>query len=263
MTKERLDIMLMERGLCISRSLAQRLIMAGEVYVNGQPHYKPSEKFDDQAQITMTTGPRFVSRGGEKLQAALEAFHPIINGKICADVGVSTGGFTDCLLQAGAIKVYAIDVGYGQIAIKLRNDPRVVLMERTNARHVETLPEPVDLVTIDASFISLKILLPVVIRWLDKFGGSVIGLVKPQFEAGRKTTGRGKGVILDENIHKAVVIDIMEFSIKLGLAPTGLIYSPLTGPKGNREFLIHLTQDPTTTPDPGALIKRCFESDPM
>jgi len=263
MAKERLDVLLIERGLCTSRSLAQKMIMAGEVYVNGQPYFKPAEKIDRQTMISLISGPRFVSRGGEKLQAALDVFKPSINGRICADVGTSTGGFTDCLLQAGAAKVYAIDVGYGQIALKLRNDERVVLMERTNARYVESLPEPIDLVTIDASFISLKILLPVVNKWLSPLKGSIIALVKPQFEAGRKITGRGKGVIMDENVHKAVVSEILEFSSPLGLTPVGLIYSPLTGPKGNREFLIHLMRETISTPGISALLDGCFgtESD--
>ncbi|MGB8253039.1 MAG: TlyA family RNA methyltransferase, partial [Anaerolineaceae bacterium] len=228
--------------------------------VNGQPHFKPAEKIDRQAVITLTSGPRFVSRGGEKLQAALDVFKPSIKSRICADVGASTGGFTDCLLQAGAAKVYAIDVGYGQIALKLRNDERVMLMERTNARYIERLPDSIDLVTIDASFISLKILLQVVNKWLDPLKGGIIALVKPQFEAGRKITGRGKGVILDENVHKAVVTEILEFSSSLGLIPVGLIYSPLTGPKGNREFLIHLMRQTTGPPGISALLEDCFST---
>ena len=260
MAKERLDVLLVERGLCPSRNLAQKLIMAGEVRVNDQPYFKPAEKIDRQAMISLSSGPRFVSRGGEKLQAALDVFKPSIKGRICADVGASTGGFTDCMLQAGASKVYAIDVGYGQIALKLRDDKRVVLMERTNARYIESLPEPIDLGTIDASFISLKILLPVVIKWLIPSKSSIIALIKPQFEAGRKITGRGKGVIIDDNVHKAVVLEILEFSSSLGLTPTGLIYSPLTGPKGNREFLIHLMREPISRPGISALLEGCFST---
>ncbi len=211
MGKERLDILLVERGLCPSRSLAQKLILGGSVRVDDEPHFKPSEMIDLKAVISLDAGPRFVSRGGEKLQAAMDAFHPDVSGRTCADVGASTGGFTDCLLQAGASRVYAIDVGYGQIALKLRNDPRVVLMERTNARFVETLPDSIYLAAIDASFISLRILLPVVLRWLDRQDGRIIALIKPQFEAGQKTAGRGRGVILDEKIHQEVVRGILEF----------------------------------------------------
>ena len=258
MAKERLDLLLVERGLCISRSLAQKLIMAGSVRVDGEPRYKPSEMIGQAAVITLDAGPRFVSRGGEKLQAALDAFQPMVAGKICADVGASTGGFTDCLLQAGATRVYAIDVGYGQIALKLRNDERVVLLERTNARFVEKLPEPIDLTVIDASFISLRILLPVVLDWFDQRGGSIIALVKPQFEAGQKTAGRGRGVILDESVHQEVVRGILEFSATLGLNPTGLIYSPLTGPKGNHEFLVQLETNTKNAVDIPQLLAECF-----
>jgi 23S rRNA (cytidine1920-2'-O)/16S rRNA (cytidine1409-2'-O)-methyltransferase len=259
MAKERLDVLLVERGLCPSRSLAQKLIMAGSVRVGGEPRYKPSEMIGQDAVITLDAGPRFVSRGGEKLQAALDAFSPQVAGKVCADVGASTGGFTDCLLQAGAAKVYAIDVGYGQIALKLRNDERVILMERTNARFVEKLPEPIDLAVIDASFISLRILLPVVLRWLDQAEGRVIALVKPQFEAGQKTTGRGKGVILDVSVHQDVVKGIMEFGTAIGLIPTGLIYSPLVGPKGNHEFLVQLEMGATNSSSIPQLLVECFK----
>jgi 23S rRNA (cytidine1920-2'-O)/16S rRNA (cytidine1409-2'-O)-methyltransferase len=259
MTKERLDILLVERGLCTSRSLAQKLIMAGSVRVDGEPHYKPSEMIGPDAVIILDAGPRFVSRGGEKLQAALDAFQPVVTGKICADVGASTGGFTDCLLQAGATRIYAIDVGYGQIALKLRNDERVVLLERTNARFVEKLPEPIDLAVIDASFISLRILLPVVMDWFDKRGGVIIALVKPQFEAGQKTAGRGRGVIIDESVHQEVVKGILEFSASLGLIPTGLIYSPLTGPKGNHEFLVQLETGVKDAAGIPQLLAECFK----
>jgi 23S rRNA (cytidine1920-2'-O)/16S rRNA (cytidine1409-2'-O)-methyltransferase len=259
MAKERLDILLVAAGLCPSRSLAQKLILGGSVRVDGELHFKPSEMIDLKALITLDAGPRFVSRGGEKLQAALEAFHPGVTGRICADVGASTGGFTDCLLQAGAARVYAIDVGYGQIALKLRNDPRVVLMERTNARFVETLPDAVYLAVIDASFISLRILLPVVLRWLDRQDGRIIALVKPQFEAGQKTAGRGRGVILDETVHQEVVSGILEFGASLGLLPSGLIYSPLTGPKGNREFLVHLQLGMESPSDIPTLLAACFD----
>jgi len=258
MAKERLDLLLVERGLCPSRSLAQKLIMAGSVRVDGEARYKPSEMIGPDAVVTLDAGPRFVSRGGEKLQAALDAFKPQVAGKICADVGASTGGFTDCLLQAGAVRVYAIDVGYGQIALKLRNDERVVLLERTNARFVEKLPEPIDLAVIDASFISLRILLPVAKDWFGPRGGVVIALVKPQFEAGQKTAGRGRGVILDETVHQEVVKGILEFGAGLGLNPTGLIYSPLTGPKGNHEFLVQLETGAKEAASIPQLLAECF-----
>src|SRR5512140_1520196 len=192
MPKMRLDLLLVERGLAESRAKAQALIMAGEVRVEGEVALKPATSVDAAANVEVEQGPRFVSRGGEKLDAALEAFPVNVQGRICADVGASTGGFTDCLLQRGAAKVYAIDVGKGILHWKLRNHPRVVVMEHTNARFVETLPEPVSLITVDASFISLKILLPVVRNWLapmppvtEQTGtgpeGSVVALIKPQF----------------------------------------------------------------------------------
>src|SRR5574341_1378767 len=167
MAKMRLDNLLVERGLAESRAKAQALIMAGQVRVDGQTALKPATAIESDAALTVNSGPRYVSRGGEKLEVALEAFHINVRGRVCADVGASTGGFTDCLLQRGAAKVYAVDVGKGILHWKLRNDPRVVIMEETNARFMESLPEPVSLVTIDASFISLKVLLPVVRRWLS------------------------------------------------------------------------------------------------
>ena len=241
MEKTRLDVLLQEKGLVESRSLAQRLIMAGEVRVNGQVVLKPSSKFEAKVEISVEQAPRFVSRGGEKLSAALEAFERTdLSGKICADVGSSTGGFTDCLLQHGASKVYAIDVGYGILHWKLRNDPRVVLMERTNARNVTSLPEPPALVTIDASFISLRILLPVVKAWFGDKEGEVIALIKPQFEAGKADAAKGDGVIRDPGIHRAVLERVLSFADEEGFEVTGLIRSPLLGPKGNTEFLVHL-----------------------
>ena len=245
MPKIRLDILLVERGLAESRAKAQALIMAGQVRVADQVALKSGVSVDSDSTVTVDSGPRFVSRGGEKLDAALEAFQLDVNGLACADVGASTGGFTDCLLQRGAAKVYAIDVGKGILHWKLRNDPRVVVMEETNARYVESLPERVDLVTVDASFISLKILLPVVKRWispsplapLPKGEGDVIALIKPQFEAGKKDVSRGDGVIRDPQIHKQVLLDVLTFAQHEGFGVRGLIKSPLLGPKGNAEFL--------------------------
>ena len=248
MPKARLDMLLVERGLAESRAKAQALIMAGQVRIDGQTALKPATAVSADSVLTVDSGPRFVSRGGEKLDAALEAFSIDVTGWTCADVGSSTGGFTDCLLQRGAAKVYAIDVGKGILHWKLRNDPRVVVMEETNARFVESLPEPIRLVTIDASFISLKILLPVVKKWflpsplspLAAGEGRVIALIKPQFEAGKKEVSRGDGVIRDPEIHRQVLMDVLNYAKEQGFAVAGLIKSPLLGPKGNAEFLVWL-----------------------
>lgn len=243
---------MMERGLCTSRSLAQRLVMAGQVRVNGQLVLKASSTVQGNAAIEIEQPPPYVSRGGEKLAAALESFPIDVESKICADIGASTGGFTDCLLQHGAQRVYAIDVGKGILHWKLRQDARVIVMEETNARHVEKLPEPVDLVSVDASFISLKILLPVLKKWfypeqvqenneetqsLDSHPKTLIALIKPQFEAGRSEVARGDGVIRDTAIHRRVLEEILEFAMAEGFAIQGLMRSPLIGPKGNVEFL--------------------------
>lgn len=253
MPKVRLDVLLVERGLAESRAKAQAMIMAGQVRVAGQTAIKSAAAIPADSELSVDSGPRFVSRGGEKLDAALEAFHIDVSGLTCADVGSSTGGFTDNLLQRGALKVYAIDVGKGILHWKLRNDPRVVVMEETNARFVEFLPEPVDFVTIDASFISLKILLPVVKRWFpllvsppifEENGGSqrgVVALIKPQFEAGKKDVSRGDGVIRDPQIHRQVLIDVLSYAQQEGFTVQKLIKSPLLGPKGNAEFLVWLT----------------------
>lgn len=252
MAKVRLDVLLTERGLAESRAKAQALIMAGQVRVDGQTALKPGANVAAESTLTVDAGPRFVSRGGEKLDAALEALALDVRGLTCADVGASTGGFTDCLLQRGASKVYAIDVGKGILHWKMRTDPRVVVMEETNARFVETLPEQVDLVTIDASFISLKTLLPAVMKWFfplpsfvdDERGKrketGVIALIKPQFEAGKKDVARGDGVIRDPEIHRQVLLDVLNFAQAEGFGLRGLIRSPLLGPKGNVEFLVWL-----------------------
>jgi 23S rRNA (cytidine1920-2'-O)/16S rRNA (cytidine1409-2'-O)-methyltransferase len=256
MPKVRLDVLLTERGLAESRAKAQAMIMAGQVRVNDQVTLKPATGVSPDSVLTVASGPRFVSRGGEKLDAALEAFGMDVTSLICADVGASTGGFTDCLLQRGAGKVYAIDVGKGILHWKLRNDPRVVVMEQTNARYVESLPEPVDFVTIDASFISLKILLPVSRNWLrpsppsllpDRergaeggVRGDLIVLIKPQFEAGRKDVSRGDGVIRDPGIHRQVLRDVLAFAQAEEFGIEDLIRSPILGPKGNVEFLAWL-----------------------
>jgi 23S rRNA (cytidine1920-2'-O)/16S rRNA (cytidine1409-2'-O)-methyltransferase len=232
--KIRVDLLLVERGLVESRSLAQRMVMAGQVRADGQVVDKPSSKVGEDVELTIDHGPQFVSRGGEKLRAAFDIFDLEVMDLICADVGASTGGFTDCLLQHGAAKVYAIDVGHGILDWKLRNDPRVVVMEGTNARYVGQLAEPVNFVTIDASFISLKILLPAVKGW---GGGGALVLIKPQFEAERKETARGKGVVRDPDVHRRVLLDVLTFAQGNGFQIKGLARSPLLGPKGNVEFL--------------------------
>ncbi|HEY5731843.1 MAG TPA: TlyA family RNA methyltransferase [Anaerolineales bacterium] len=255
MPKVRLDVLLVERGLADSRAKAQALIMAGQVRVANQVALKPATAVDAKATLTVDSGPRFVSRGGEKLDAALEAFAIDVSGLVCADVGASTGGFTDCLLQRGAVRVYAIDVGKGILHWKLRNDKRVVVMEQTNARFVESLPEQAELVTVDASFISLKILLPVVKNWIfpsppshlpagdgRRVEGKIVALIKPQFEAGKKDVSRGDGVIRDPEIHKQVLLDVLGYAQAGGFQVRGLIKSPLLGPKGNAEFLVRLSQ---------------------
>lgn len=230
-----------ERGMAESRSQAQRFVMAGQVRVDGQLVTKPSAQVPPGARLEIDPGPRFVSRGGEKLEAALLAFGlDDLAGRVCADVGASTGGFTDCLLQHGAARVFAVDVGYGELHWKLRNDPRVVVMERTNARYVEGFPEPPALVTIDASFISLRVLLPAVTQWLQEAGGEVVALIKPQFEAGRVEVSRGDGVIQDPQIHRRVLQDVLDYAAGQGFAIQGLVRSPLKGPKGNIEFLVCL-----------------------
>ena len=245
--KIRLDLLLVERGLAESRSLAQRLVMAGQVRVNGEMVLRAATNVSPDVHLEVKHGPRFVSRGGEKLEAALQAFDLDVERKICADVGASTGGFTDCLLQHGAAKVYAIDVGQGILDWKLRQDGRVVVVEKTNARYLKRLPEAVEIITIDVSFISLKVLIPVIKNWFlpeiedgQSSMGSVIALIKPQFEAGRQQVGRGKGVIRDPIIHRQVLQDSLSFARELGYIVRGLIRSPLTGPKGNAEFLTWL-----------------------
>lgn len=241
MSKQRLDTLMVQRGMAESRNMAQRLIMAGEVLVDGELRWKSSDLILEEAQITIKQKPRYVSRGGEKLEEALIKFgFQDLSKLICVDMGASTGGFTDCLLQHGAAKVYAVDVGQGILHWKVRQDQRVVVMEKTNARFLKPFQDKIDLITIDASFISAKILLPVARSLLQGDEGDVILLVKPQFEAGRKETARGNGVIKDPAIHKKVLEGILENAVQNGFFPKSLVPSPLLGPKGNREFLLHL-----------------------
>ena len=236
--KQRLDALLFDRGLVESRELARRLVMEGNVTVAGQMVDKPGTRIAANAVLAVRALPRFVSRGGEKLDAALSTFAINAAGLIAVDVGASTGGFTDCLLQRGAQKVYALDVGYGQLDYRLRHDPRVIVMERTNARYVESLPDKPALAVIDASFISLKLLLPPVKRWLTEIG-QVVALIKPQFEAGREKVGKG-GVVKDHLVHADVLRDVLIAAQTNGFALAGLMISPLKGPAGNIEFLVHL-----------------------
>jgi 23S rRNA (cytidine1920-2'-O)/16S rRNA (cytidine1409-2'-O)-methyltransferase len=238
MKKIRLDVLLVQKGFAESRSKAQALIMAGKVRVDGRLVTKAGTPTAFEVDIDVEESLPYVSRGGLKLAAALDAFLVDPQNACCADVGASTGGFTDVLLQRGAAHVYAIDVGYGQLAWKLRQDERVTVMERTNARHLEALPQPVALVSIDASFISLKLILPAVKKWLDK-SAHVIALIKPQFEAGKSQVGKG-GVVRDPMVHRQVLEDTIATARQLDFLPLGLIASPITGPAGNHEFLVHL-----------------------
>lgn len=237
-SKERLDKLLVARGLAESSDQAQRLIMAGLVLVGDRPAAKPGHRIPVDAEIRVKERPRYVSRGGHKLAAALDAFGISPAGWVCADLGASTGGFTDVLLQRGAARVYAVDVGYGQLHWRLRTDPRVVVMERTNARLLDRLPEPVHLVVIDTSFISLRLLLPAARRLLNQ-GGQIIALIKPQFEADRADVGQG-GVVRDTSVHRQVLHDMVVWTAENAFSPQGLIPSPILGPKGNREFLLWL-----------------------
>ncbi len=241
MRKTRLDTFLVSRGLAESRHKAQRLIMAGQVLVDDQVVDKPGRRVPDDARVTVSQGLRYVSRGGIKLEHALSRLQVDVMGKIVADVGASTGGFTDCVLQQGAQKVYAIDVGYGQLAWRLRQDPRVVVLERTNIRYLDSLPDPVDLATVDVAFISLKLVLPPVMDLLQP-KGEILALVKPQFEAGREQVGKG-GVVKDPAVHRAVLEDIATWAMTAGLRVRGLVTSPTTGPAGNVEFFSHLSKD--------------------
>ena len=240
--KKRLDVLLTEQGYADTRSKAQAIIMAGNVYVDGQKADKPGISYEETVSIEVRgESCPYVSRGGLKLEKALRDFGVKPDGFVCSDSGASTGGFTDCLLQQGAKKVFAIDVGYGQLDWKIRSDPRVVVMERTNIRYVtpEDLGEPLDLSVIDVSFISLKIVLPA-IKQLLKPDGQVLCLIKPQFEAGREKVGK-KGVVRDPEIHKEVLDMFVALADSLNFTIMGLTFSPVKGPEGNIEFLGHLT----------------------
>jgi 23S rRNA (cytidine1920-2'-O)/16S rRNA (cytidine1409-2'-O)-methyltransferase len=258
--KERLDLLLVDRGLAESRAQAQRLIMAGQVTIDGQVVDKPGTRVAVVEPIVVKEQLPYASRGGLKLEAALEAFGLEVSGWVVADVGASTGGFTDCLLQHGAARVYAIDVGYGQLAWNLRQDSRVVVMDRTNARYLESLPEPVDLATVDVSFISLRLILPTVMGWLRPGADKkhIVTLIKPQFEAGREQVGKG-GVVRDPAIHRAVLEEIAGWAAAQDLGLMGLIRSPITGPAGNVEFLAHWMPGRASFAETASLIKACVE----
>ena len=242
--KKRLDVLLVEQLYAETRSKAQAIIMAGLVYVNGQKADKAGMSFDADTAVIEVRGQAcpYVSRGGLKLEKALRDFGVDPTGFVCSDSGCSTGGFTDCLLQQGASKVFAIDVGYGELNWKIRNDPRVVVMERTNIRYVtpEDIGEPLDLSVIDVSFISLRIVLPAIKNLLKEQQGQVLCLIKPQFEAGRENVGKN-GVIRDPAVHKEVLDSIVALAKELGFTILGLTFSPVKGPAGNIEFLGHLT----------------------
>lgn len=261
--KQRLDLLMTERGLCDSRSRAQALIMSGAVFVDGQKCDKSGTPVADDAAVEVRgeTCP-FVSRGGLKLEKALREFGVDPTGYVCSDSGASTGGFTDCLLQKGAKKVFAIDVGYGQLAWALRTDPRVVCMERTNIRYVtpEDLGEPLDLSVVDVSFISLRLVLPAVQKLL-KPTGQVLCLIKPQFEAGKDKVGK-KGVVREKSTHVEVLEQFLGLADELGFTVRNLTFSPVKGPEGNIEFLGHLSMQPADVerPDVAALVDAAHET---
>ena len=235
----RLDQALVERALCASREKAKRLILAGAVRVNGHPAKKASDNIKPADEIVVDTPEKFVSRGGHKLEHALAHFQLNVTGLTAIDIGASTGGFTDCLLQRGAAKVFAVDVGQGQLAWKLRSDPRVVVMEKTNARFLkpEYFPAPADLIVADCSFISLTKILPPAVPLL-KADGIIVALIKPQFEAGKAEVDKGRGVITDAGIHERVLVELKDFvAAQAGLCWRGVVESPLLGPAGNKEFL--------------------------
>ena len=262
--KERLDVYLTEHAYAETRSKAQALIMAGLVYVDGQKVDKPGFSVTEEQSVEVRGAAcPYVSRGGLKLEKALRDFGVDPTGFVCSDSGASTGGFTDCLLQQGARKVFAIDVGYGQLAWKIRSDPRVVCMERTNIRNVspEDLGEPLDLSVIDVSFISLKLVLPVIWQLL-KPEGQVLCLIKPQFEAGKDKVGK-KGVVREPEVHREVLDHFLETAKEIGFAVRNLTFSPVKGPEGNIEFLGHLSKapvDPPFEPDPAAIVAAAHEA---
>lgn len=241
--KERLDILMVKRGLAASREKAKAIIMSGDVLVEGQREDKAGTMFVDTVNITLKGNPLpYVSRGGLKLEKAMKNFGLVLDGKVCMDVGSSTGGFTDCMLQNGAVKVYAVDVGHGQLDWGLRNDPRVVCMERTNIRYVvpEDIQEKPSFVSIDVSFISLTKVLEPVYKLMEE-GGELVCLIKPQFEAGREKVGK-KGVVRDPKVHEEVINKVMDYASSIGFELLDLEFSPIKGPEGNIEYLLHVVK---------------------
>lgn len=263
-TKKRLDVLLTEQGYAPTRTKAQAIIMAGQVYVDGQKADKPGVSYEEHVSIEVRgQSCPYVSRGGLKLEKALQDFGVKPQGYVCSDSGASTGGFTDCLLQQGAAKVFAIDVGYGQLDWKVRNDPRVVVMERTNIRYVTTedLGEKLDLSVVDVSFISLSIVLPAIKNLLKEGQGQVVCLIKPQFEAGKEKVGK-KGVVRELETHKEVLDKFVELARSLNFTILGLTFSPVKGPEGNIEFLGHLTlaDVPGIQPDTADVVAQAHEA---
>ena len=259
--KERLDVLLVKRNLAESREKAKAVIMSGIVYVDGQKEDKAGSMFDETANVEVRgTTLKYVSRGGLKLEKAMTHFGVTLEGKICMDVGASTGGFTDCMLQNGAVKVYSVDVGHGQLAWKLRNDERVVCMEKTNIRYVTPadIDDVLDFASVDVSFISLtKVLIPA--RELLRDGGEMVCLIKPQFEAGREKVGK-KGVVRDKAVHDEVVERIIEFASQNGFFVKNLEYSPIKGPEGNIEYLVYIRKDETGGVDAAVDIKAVVDA---
>ena len=263
--KERLDVLLVQRGLAPSREKAKTMIMEGNVFVDQQREDKAGSFFDVEAKIEVRGNTlRYVSRGGLKLEKAMEAFGLDLSGCVCMDIGASTGGFTDCMLQNGAAKVYAVDVGYGQFAWKLRQDPRVVCMEKTNIRYVtpDQIGEPLDFASVDVSFISLtKVLGPV--KALLREGAQMVCLIKPQFEAGKDKVGK-KGVVREQSTHREVIEKVIAYARGLGFRVLHLDYSPVKGPEGNIEYLVHLANDnlpeSEETADVAAVVRMAHEA---
>ena len=256
--KKRLDVLLTERGLAESRQKAQAIIMAGQVFWQGKRMDKAGASVPEDAELEIRGGLKYVSRGGLKLEKAMETFDlPDLTGAVAIDAGASTGGFTDCMLQNGAAKVYAVDVGYGQLAWSLRSDPRVVCMERTNVRYLtgEDIPEPLDFGSVDVSFISLRLILPA-LRTLMKPEGELVCLIKPQFEAGKEKVGK-KGVVRDRAVHREVLEQFLRHADECGFYVKDLTFSPIRGPEGNIEYLGHLTvrEQPPYDGDLAALVE--------
>ena len=266
MAKERLDVLLVNRGLAASREKAKAIIMSGSVYVDGQKEDKAGQTFPEEANIEVRGSTlKYVRRGGLKLEKAMECFDVSLSGKICMDVGSSTGGFTDCMLQNGAVKVYAVDVGHGQLDWKLRNDPRVICMEKTNIRYVkpDDIEDRIQFSSIDVSFISLtKVLGPV--KELLTDDGEIVCLIKPQFEAGREKVGK-HGVVREASVHKEVIDMVMNYAVSINFEVMNLEFSPVKGPEGNIEYLLHLLKhqsgDYSNIPvDSGEIVRKAHET---